>query len=112
MGRILCHTILITKTIPTKLAGLTYLILGEKDIEEFLLFVTISERVLVQKALTYYKKLSEKELDRLTSLFICYGYNNITKSLEIMEQITTIAEKVLLIDTKEPFEKFTDGVTD
>lgn len=121
IGRILSHTILITKDIPSKLAGLTYVLIADKDINiyiqdilvnEFLLFLTVPERIIIQKALSNYVKLSSREVDRLTSLFTCYGYNDIPKQLEITEQITAIAEKALLHDTKELFEKLKEGVSD
>lgn len=48
-----------------------------------MLFLTVTERIIIQKALSDYVKLSSREVDRFTSVFGCYGYNDIPKQLEI-----------------------------
>ncbi len=102
LGRILAHTVALTGTIPANLSlALLAAIAGKslsEDIlvEDFSLYVTDSQKLLLQKALNSFEKLDDKEMDRLSHFFTASKFFDTPKANSIREQILDIAEEELV----------------
>ncbi|CAH1113826.1 unnamed protein product [Psylliodes chrysocephalus] len=115
LGKILGHMILLTQTVPHKLALYTLTGLSNKCddycqnnsdllLQDFLLLITTAERRLLHKALYKFDELSSFERNRLISFYSANALYDLPKAEEIKEQVLAIAEK-LLIDQPKPLYK-------
>jgi len=103
IGRILAHTIILTKLSPTNICKSIYLKLGSLDkevkqemlLKDFFHFLTPVEQKLVYKAKNSFEELNISKKDMLLELFATYGLSENPKKSEIKDQLSIIAENVL-----------------
>jgi len=96
IDRILAHTIILTKLIPTNICKSIYLKLGSLDTEvkqEMLLedlfhFLTPVEQRLIYKAKNSFEELNNSEKDMLLELFATYELLENPKKSEIKDQLS------------------------
>ncbi|CAH0564600.1 unnamed protein product [Brassicogethes aeneus] len=121
LGRILGHMILLTGKMPSRLALYTLTALSDKGddytlneemlLHDFFLFTTLPERRLMQKGLNNFNKLSEMEVNRLTSLYMTYGLSNVLPNeKDIKQHLLLLAENTLIKNTADLFKKMKEGV--
>lgn len=117
-GKILTHSIILTKTIPTFIARSTLLLIGNIDAviptevlrEDFLLFLTYGERELIKKAKTSFDTMETFEKEMLTDFFTTNSFFDNPKKEEIDEQIDIIAENALLATPREAIKHIKNGI--
>lgn len=78
--------------------------------DDFLLFVTITERKLIKKSIDSFSTLTQTEMDDLIDFFQSFGLLELPKENEILEQIRTISENVLCKEPYELIKKMKDGI--
>lgn len=104
IGRILSHTASILNIIPTRISKvmLICLIYGYETIDEemllcdFLQFLNLFERNIVQLALKSYSALNQRQIKLLTDMFCAFGLQDIPRQQRIRDQILTIARNELI----------------
>lgn len=118
IGRILAHTIILTRSIPTNICKSIYLKLGSLDkevkqeilLEDLFHFLTPVEQRLIYKAKNSFEELNDSEKDMLLDLFATYGLLENPKILEIKDQLSIIAENILCIESHNFIKKIKDGI--
>lgn len=118
IGRILAHTIILTRSIPTNICKSIYLKLGSLDkevkqeilLEDLFHFLTPVEQRLIYKAKNSFEELNSSEKDMLLDLFATYGLLENPKLSEIKEQLSIIAENILCIESHNFIKKIKDGI--
>ena len=103
LGKILAHTVSLTGCLPARLsrAGLVALIFDQTVSEEiliqdFLEFVTPSEKALLLTALNNFSALSNTDKERMQTLYTVFECDCLVKGDEVSERLATIAENVLV----------------
>lgn len=103
LGRILAHTVLLTGSIPPNLSISCLInIIFDCEVDEdflfndFLLFLTDREKSLVSKAVNSFDLLTNREVDRLTSLYTAYKFLDIPRKSTIKQQLFAIADQELV----------------
>ena len=104
LGRILTHTVAMCKFIPSRMSRSFLLSLiydteavsDEIALQDFLLYLTAPERMLVHKARSQFSKLTETEFNNLLTMYSVYGLLERPKAAEIDEQLKTMARNELI----------------
>ena len=104
LGRILAHTVALTKSTPSRLCRsfLLALVFGgegvsdEIAVRDFELYITNQERTLIDRARRNFASLSQHDLDDLLSMYSMFGFLEEPKAAEFEDQIKTIARSELV----------------
>lgn len=102
IGRALTHSAALTETLPCRIARCVIISMVFEDVnteyllEDFLLYVSTSEKHILAKALSDFHSLSPSELKQLGTFFSVNGLTELPKGAEITDQIKAIAEEKML----------------
>lgn len=104
IGRVLSHSVMLTRCIPPRLSRTTILqlIYGRDGVcddvllNDFIIFLTPREGSILRKALTAFTELSTKERDNLEIIYAMYGMLEQPKQNEIRDQLLAIARAELV----------------
>ena len=103
LGRILSHTVALTKTVPPNLARsfiISLIFDGEVEeqclLEDFLQFVTQREKCLLLKGIHNFQSLNAQEKDRLMDFFNAASFFDLPRPNMLKEQIIAIADQELV----------------
>ncbi|XP_025995490.2 E3 ubiquitin-protein ligase hecw-1 isoform X1 [Solenopsis invicta] len=118
IGRILAHTIILTKSIPTNICKSIYLKLGSLDkeikqeilLEDLFQFITPVEQRLIYKAKNSFDDLNISEKDMLLDFFATYGLLENPEKSQIENQLCIIAKNILCIESHNLIKKIKDGI--
>jgi hypothetical protein len=117
IGRILSHMAALTGTIPARLALSCYICtIFDSDVHEltlvqdFELFVTANERLLVKKALVSFESLDTEEKDRLQALVSAFGLYELLSPTEVRQQLVSVAREVLVDRSRRFYQLMRQGM--
>lgn len=111
---------LLTESIPNNISRTTYLLLGNfdrpisKEIvrEDYLHFITASERNLILKAEDSFENLEDFGKDLLIEFFQTNNFLDIPKGSDFKEQILTIAVNKLCVEPLQFIKIMKSGIPD
>lgn len=118
MGRILAHSTAILGYIPISICKSCMMVIiyntthieSNTLLEDFLLFVDLKDRVLIQEALNDFSTLSEEQIQDLQNLFYQFEMGCILKEETFRDQLLNMARNELCLKPRSLCEKLRQGI--
>lgn len=118
LGRILSHTVAVTKEIPIPMCKSAFIsmiyniteVAPEVVLEDFMFFLDVHDRSLLQSALTDFDGLSDAQSDELRTIFERFDYGVLLQKDSFKYHLTLMARNVILIRPRPLLELMRSGL--